>query len=57
LCAALGRIGALDRKACRASAQRRFDVRDTTRRYLELYASLTDHRRAALSLPGADVTA
>jgi glycosyltransferase involved in cell wall biosynthesis len=57
LCEALGKIGALDRRACRTSARRRFDVRDTTRRYLELYASLAGHRPDVISHLGADTVA
>ena len=56
LCDALGKISGLDRRACRTSAQRRFDVRNTTRRYLELYASLAGYRRDALSSLDADLT-
>lgn len=40
LARALGSIGSLDRARCRASAEQRFDLRQTTRCYLELYARL-----------------
>ena len=41
LARALERLPALDRVRCRASAERRFDLRQTTRSYLELYSQLT----------------
>jgi glycosyltransferase involved in cell wall biosynthesis len=40
LVAALQRVQRLDRQACRSSAEQRFDLRHTTRRYLELYREL-----------------
>jgi glycosyltransferase involved in cell wall biosynthesis len=45
LASALERVHTLDRAACRASAELRFDVRQTTRRYLELYHELVNGRR------------
>lgn len=40
LACALERLPAFDRARCRASAEERFDLRQTTRRYLELYTQL-----------------
>ncbi|HEU4580607.1 MAG TPA: glycosyltransferase [Polyangiaceae bacterium] len=40
LAEAFERLSSLDRARCRASAEQRFDLRQTTRRYLELYAQL-----------------
>jgi glycosyltransferase involved in cell wall biosynthesis len=59
---ALQRVRALDRRACRSQAEQRFDVRQTTQRYLDLYRELSaapivpDDRlgrpeRAVLELP------
>jgi glycosyltransferase involved in cell wall biosynthesis len=45
LTAALQRVHQLDRHACRASAEQRFDLRHTARRYLELYAELAQLAR------------
>jgi glycosyltransferase involved in cell wall biosynthesis len=41
LALALARLPTLDRVRCRASAEQRFDLRQTTQRYLELYTQLT----------------
>ena len=43
---ALQRVHQLDRRACRASAEQRFDLRRSTGRYLELYAELAGAGRA-----------
>lgn len=37
---AIRQVGAIDRRACRAAAERRFDVRVTIGRYIETYARL-----------------
>jgi glycosyltransferase involved in cell wall biosynthesis len=53
LAAAFSRVGELDRRACRTSAERRFDLRQTTRNYLELYERLAREARSEASSAGA----
>ncbi|HVZ34238.1 MAG TPA: glycosyltransferase, partial [Polyangiaceae bacterium] len=43
---ALQRIRQLDRRACRRQAEQRFDVRQTTQRYLDLYRELSTEAAA-----------
>jgi hypothetical protein len=43
-------VRALDRRACRRQAEQRFDLRQTTRQYLDLYRELS--AESALPLLG-----
>jgi len=46
MCAAVGRLGAIDRRACRSEAERRFSERTITAEYERLYQRMIDRSLA-----------
>jgi glycosyltransferase involved in cell wall biosynthesis len=57
LAQAFERLSSLDRARCRASAEQRFDLRQTARRYLELYALLARTSARSRSAPFWELSA
>jgi glycosyltransferase involved in cell wall biosynthesis len=53
LAQAFAQVVELDRSACRLSAERRFDVRRMSSRYLDLYRELVNERFRQAALPAA----
>ena len=47
MCAAVGRLGAIDRRACRSEAERRFSERTITAEYERLYQRMIDRSPAS----------